>query len=533
MTNKILKRKPLALILAGITASLFSSWVQSATPPDTLVVAKNIEDVITLDPAEAYENSTSEILNNAYSRLVRRDPKNPATIEGDVASTWKVSDDGKTFTFTIRPNEHFPSGRAITADDAVYSLRRVILLNKTPSFLLKTFGWDSKNILQNVYSDGNNVVVHIADSIASDLVLQILASAPGSVLDAKLLEEHTKNNDYGNGWLRTAWAGSGPFSIQTWQPKQAIVLERNPTYFGDKAHLARIIFRHVADSSTQALLLEKGDVDVANNLQPDQLTKLLQNKHFTTVDTLRFTQIYMPLNQTDVPLQNVKVRKALKWLIDYQGIEKNLLQGQWVEHQSFISIGQPGALTENPFHLDVARARKLLDEAGYKNGFDLRMDVENAAPYPDIAQSIQSTFAQAGIRLKLVTSDRRQIVTEYRERKHQTILWHASGSYNDPYVSASDFAYNVDNSANSTNRNRAWRSNWINNNINQLTDKALHERDKAKRIAEYQQLQREMWKVAPFIHLFQQKERLAINTKVKNLITGPSDSTLYDEAIKQ
>ncbi len=347
------------------------------------------------------------------------------------------------------------------------------------------------------------------------------------------MQEHAVNNDYGNGWLRTAWAGNGPFIIKKWIPKQVIVLEKNPTYFGNKSHLNQVVFRHVPDSSTQALLLEKGDIDIASNLQPDQLNNLLKNKAFTTVDTLRFTQIYIPLNQTVDALKKDKVREALKWLIDYQGIEKNLLQGQWITHQSFYGIGQPGVLTDNPYHLDVAKAKQLLDEAGYKQGFELKMDVENTSPYPDIAQSIQSTFALAGVRLKLVTSDRRQIVTEYRDRKHQTILWHASGSYNDPNVSASDFAYNLSNSPSSSNRNRAWRSSWINYDINALTDKALHERDQNKRIAEYQTLQREMWKVSPYIFLFQQKERLATSSRVKYLVTGPSDSTLYNYSIKQ
>lgn len=532
MTFLIKKKQALAILVMSYDA--MAGLAHAATPENALVVAKNLEDVITLDPAEAYENTTGEIINNSYSRLVHRDKTDATKIVGDVAQSWAVSDDGKTYTFTLNPNEYFPSGRKISADDVVYSLQRVILLNKTPAFLLRNFGWNKDNIQKNVEAVDGKVVLHIQDAIAQQLVLQILATSVTSIVDEKLLEQHTKDNDFGNNWLRTAWAGSGPFSIQTWQPKQAIVLEKNNRYYGDKAKIERVIFRHVPDSSTQALLLKKGDVDLAYNLQPDQLSDLMKDKNFTTVDTLKLTQIYMPLNQKVDALKNEKVREALKWLIDYQGIEKNLLKGQWVVHQSFYGIGQRGVITENPYHLDVSKAKALLDEAGYKNGFALKMDVENASPYPDIAQSIQSTFAQAGIKLQLVTSDRRQVVTEYRERKHQTILWHSSVDYNDPNASAADYAYNIDNSEASSNRNRAWRSSWINPDINKLTDTALHEKDETKRIADYQQLQREMWKVSPYIFLFQQKERLATNTHVHNLITGPNyDATIYNYVVKR
>ncbi|WP_215845164.1 ABC transporter substrate-binding protein [Candidatus Pantoea bituminis] len=155
MINIKARIKTLAVAMGGMTLSIFAQHSESATPQNRLVIAKNLEDIITLDPAEAYENTVSEILNNSYSRLVRRDPKNPEIINGDVASSWKVSGDGKTFTFDIRNDGRFPSGRIITPDDVVYSIQRVVLLNKTPSFLLKTFGWDENNIQQNVFIEGD------------------------------------------------------------------------------------------------------------------------------------------------------------------------------------------------------------------------------------------------------------------------------------------------------------------------------------------------------------------------------------------
>ena len=98
------------------------------------------------------------------------------------------------------------------------------------------------------------------------------------MVDSKLVKEHVAavtpsdeykfDNDFGNGWLKTNYAGSGPFKMREWRANEAVVLERNDNYYGEKAKLARVIYRHVKESATQRLMLEKGDIDVARNLQP-------------------------------------------------------------------------------------------------------------------------------------------------------------------------------------------------------------------------------------------------------------------------
>lgn len=521
-----------AVFAAALAVS--ASHALSATPKDTLVVGKNLEDVLTLDPAEAYENTTGEIINNGYARLVRRSAENPAQIVGDVADSWKESDDGKSFTFHIRSGQKFPSGRPVTAEDAAYSFKRVIALSKTPSFLFKIFGWSKDNLDEYIKVEGTDkLVLKTKDAFAPTLVLQVLATSPGSIVDEQVLKQHEKAGDYGNGWLRTAWAGSGPFKIAEWKAKEAIVLQANQAYYGQRPHLERVIFRHLPENSAQALLLSKGDIDAAYNLLPEQIKNLKPASDFTVSNAQKLTQIYIPLNQKNAALANPKVREALRWLIDYDGIAKNLLQGQWFVHQTYYGLGVAGALKDNPYKLDVAKAKKLLNEAGYGKGLSISMDVETGGPYPDIAQSLQSTFREAGVQLNLLQADRRQIVTKYRARAHDTILWHSSSDYIDPNAASSDYALNPDNSENSSIKNRAWRSSWSAPEIDKLTLAAQREKDEKKRAKDYQDLQRTLLKDSAYIFLFQQNEQIVFRSNVKGFINGPSyDSALYTNVRK-
>ena len=131
------------LLLATATAAPFAGWVRiadAAAPKDTAVFAKQIDDIITLDPGECYELSGIEMCTNIYDRLLRYEAEDLNKLVGGVAESWTVSPDGKTFTFKIRPNLKFQSGAPVTAEDVEFSLQRVVLMDKTSAFLLTQLG---------------------------------------------------------------------------------------------------------------------------------------------------------------------------------------------------------------------------------------------------------------------------------------------------------------------------------------------------------------------------------------------------------
>src|ERR1700741_3134168 len=107
----------------------------------------------------------------------------------------------------------------------------------------------------------------------------------------------------------------------------------------------------------------------------------------------------MAMNQNSEHLRNPKVRQAIRWLVDYQGMVNTFLKGQYIVHQSFWPSGFFASYDENPFKLDVAKAKQLLTEGGYAKGFNIQMDTSTGPPFTDIAQNIKQSFAQAGINL--------------------------------------------------------------------------------------------------------------------------------------
>src|SRR3546814_7840881 len=117
----------------------------AATPKDTLVIATSIDDIVSIDPAEAFEFSGGDLLQNTYDRLVELDPKDlSAGYVPGLAASWKVSEDGLTYTFTMREGVKLHSVNPFTAEVAAFSLRRVVVLLKTPSFILTQFGFRSE-----------------------------------------------------------------------------------------------------------------------------------------------------------------------------------------------------------------------------------------------------------------------------------------------------------------------------------------------------------------------------------------------------
>ena len=144
--------------------------------------------------------------------------------------------------------------------------------------------------------------------------------------------------------------------------------------------MKRVIVRHVPEPGTQRLMLEKGDIDIALSLLPDQLVPLAKDKDIKIESFPYSGTWYAAMNQSDDRLKNPKVRLALKHLVDYQGMVNTFLKGRFLVQQAFLPIGIFGAISYNPYKLDVAKAKALLAEAGYPNGFEIRLDVPSTSP---------------------------------------------------------------------------------------------------------------------------------------------------------
>jgi peptide/nickel transport system substrate-binding protein len=510
-------------------ALAFAPSARAEAPKDTVVIAKNIDDIITLDPAETFELSGGEIINNLYTRLVTYDPKDFTKLVGGVAESWAVSDDGKAFLFKIRPGLKFASGRPVTAKDAAYSLQRVVTLGKTPAFILTQFGWTKDNVKDLVTAKSDDVLeLKITEKLAPTLVLNALSAGVASVVDSAEVEAHAKDGDLGYNWLKSASAGSGAFRLIEWKPKEAVALEANGGYYLGAPAAKRIVIRHVPETATQRLLLEKGDADIARDLAPDQIAALAAGGNATVWTDPKQTVVYLGLNQKNPNLAKPKVREAIRWLVDYQGLANSVLKGQYEVHQGFLGKGTFGSLDDTPFTLDVAKAKALLAEAGLPDGFTVSIDVPNSSPYSDIAQSLQATFKQAGIKLDIVQGDQKQVLTKYRARNHDIVLVYWSPDYLDPHSTADFFTRNPDNSDSAKVKTLPWRNTWDIPDLTKQTDSAAVEPDSDKRKAAYLSLQKQIQADSPLVVLFQKVEQAVGRKNVSGYISGPTfDTPVY------
>lgn len=211
-----------------ICAALSVDAAMAATPPSTLIVAQSLDDIVSLDPAESNELSSIQTLPSLYQRLVQADRDDPARLQPMLAASWQENAADKSLRIALRPDAVFASGNKVTSDDVIFSLSRAVKLNKSPAFILNILGWQSDNIdglLARV--DDHTLQLRWTSDISPAVALNLLSTPIASIVDSRTVLTHVSDNDYGNGWLRTHAAGSGPFSLRVYQPHEAIVLDAN------------------------------------------------------------------------------------------------------------------------------------------------------------------------------------------------------------------------------------------------------------------------------------------------------------------
>jgi peptide/nickel transport system substrate-binding protein len=518
-----------------LPACLVALGAHAATPKNTFVMAKDISDIITLDPAEVFELTTGEIIANIYDRVMMFEPENLSELVGGVAESWKTSADGKTITFKIRPGQKFHSGNPVTPEDVEFSLERVVKLNKTPAFIITQFGWNADNVDDLIkVVDSEHVSVTIVEEFSPVLVLNALSAGVASVVDKQLVLEHEKDGDLGYEWLKSNSAGSGAFSLRTWKANELVTLEANEGYRHGAAGMKRVIVRHVSEPSAQRLLIEKGDVDMARNLTPDQIKGIEGNADIAVDGHPKGTIVYMAANASHPILGKPEVVNALRYLIDYDGMAGSFLAGQFVVHQAFWPSGLWAALDDKPYNYNVAEAKALLEQAGHGDGFEVRIDTLTASPFPEIAQAIQATLAKAGIKSEIVTAEGKTLWPMYRARKHELILARWSPDYVDPHSNADAFAHNPDNRLEAKLTGVvAWRNAWADESVNALAVKARNELDLSARKEQYLELQRRLQTAGPFVIMFQQSEQVARRKGVKGFVSGSNfDLVFYRNVTK-
>ena len=527
--------RPFRVLLCALALAFAAAPARAAAPDDTFVMAKDMADVATLDPAEAFEFTTGELVANLYDRILMFEPENPDVLVGGVAESHAVSEDGKELTFRIRRGLRFHSGNPVRPEDVEFSLERVVKLDKTPAFLLTQFGWNADNVEDRVeVVDPRSVRLTIVEDFSPGLVMNVLSAGVGSVVDEQLVLAHEKDGDLGHGWLKSHSAGSGPFRLESWTADESVVLEANPDYRRGPPGMKRVVLRHAPDPAAQRRMLEQGDIDLARNLDSEQVKALRGRPDVVIDDRPTGTIVYLAANASHPILGKAKVVQALRHAVDYQGMAESFLAGQFTVHQAFWPRGLWASYTETPYRLDVEKARSLLAEAGHGDGFEVRIDTLTTPPFPRIARSVQTTLARVGVKTRIAAREGKVLWPRYRGRKHELILAHWSPDYPDPHSNADAFAHNPDNRPEAGLTGvLAWRNAWAQDDLNAMVVRARDEPDPATRRRLYLRLQERLQTEGPYVVMFQQIEQVARRGNVRGFAAGSNfDQVHYRNVTK-
>ena len=249
--------------------------------------------------------------------------------------------------------------------------------------------------------DPQTVVIKIAEPQSPTFLLYCLSANVGGVVDKKTVMQHAQGDDLGNGWLKQNSAGSGPWALRSWRANEFVALDANPNHPAPPK-LKRLLILHRPDPSAQLLALQKGDIDIARTLSPEQLKTLQEDPDYTMVSATKANLVYLAMNQKNANLAKPQVRQAIKWAIDYQAIAKNITPNLYVAAPGVPAEG-PARRADRPAVPEGRRQGEGADEGGRAaNGFEITLDHQSTRRFADIAQAMQADLGAIGIKVRLL-----------------------------------------------------------------------------------------------------------------------------------
>jgi peptide/nickel transport system substrate-binding protein len=400
-------------ILAPVMVALRGSPVQAATPKDVLVVVGE-QGPNSLDTMVPVANDYARLVCwNVYDRLVTHGMKtmpNGATgydvtvMKPELAESWDISPDKKTIIFHLRKDAVFHDGNPVTADDVKWSFDRAVSVGGFATVQMgagsmlkpEQFSVVDAHTFKMTFDKPNRLTM-------PDLVVPIPC-----VINSKLAKQHaTAADPWALDWVQHNDAGGGAFSVASWQPGTEIVFARFDQWkSGPVPKLKRVIYRQIASPGTRRALLEKGDVDVSVGLPPKDYAEMAAAGKLQVIGTpIQNDLVFVDMNVQMKPFDNPKVRQAMAWAIPYQPIMDAALYNRdvpmWGGDAS--KPYPPAWPVVSPYKTDLEKAKQLLAEAGFPNGFKttLSYDLSTATTREPIALLMQESLGKIGVQVTI------------------------------------------------------------------------------------------------------------------------------------
>lgn len=502
-------RQAKALGLAAIMAAALSGTAFAAQ--DTLVIAK-AEDPPTADPGVEISNNGFTLIFAAYEHLVKYDGGTTNVI-GELADSWTVNDAGTEWTFKLKDGHAFDDGSPVDAAAIKFTFDRLKGLAAGPN--------DSFPTLQDVQVVDPLTVKFVLSAPFAPF-LSTLAVAGAAIVNPKVMA-HEVDGDWAKGWLAEHSAGSGAYVLTSWERNQQIVMDANPHYGGAEPALKHVIFKIIREVSSRRLQLENGDVDLIETLPVDQAEAMQGAPGVVIESNPSLYVIYVYMNNKKPPLDDVRVRQAISYAMDYQGLVDGVFQGQAEQMRGAIPDGMWGHDPEGfQFTYDLDKAKALLDEAGVSD-LHLTFTYSNAdVGWEPAGIALQAALAEIGVTLDLqnvADTTKRQMVVN-GETDLATGAW--TPDYADPFIFM-NLWYDPDRFGGPGNR-----AFYENPEVTALIREAASITDQEKRTQLYIDAQKIATMDAPYILLLQKNDLFAMRDTVKGYVYNPMLLQIYN-----
>jgi peptide/nickel transport system substrate-binding protein len=488
----------------------------------TITVQFTTSNPQTLDPHIANESQSNLIALSLYESLVAY-KYGTTDIEPRLATEWKLSDDGKTYTFKLRPNVKFTDGTPFDAEAVKVSFERLAGMGKGPAFVLAGI-FDRLDVV-------DPMTVNVVLKTPVGHFLSMLPKA--FIVNPKLVKEGGTADDK---WAEKVFAekasGTGPFDLEKWEQNQQVVFVKKKEYWGlpDRPKVDRVVFRIIPEQATAQLMLERGELDLwGSGISVDALPRLKTNQQVVISEDPTLVALYIQVSQVKPPLDNLKVRQAIALAFDYQGFIEGVYQGHATQAQGVVSKGTPFHDTSLPLPTkDIAKAKQLLAESGVNvSGLELEyVAVSGDPPEKGAGLILQEGLKELGIGLKLAELQWPAMVSRMQTEDRAQNM-HLYGYYRfPPYADPDAFFFGP---FHTTQQIKGFNGTFYGNaETDGLMDRARTATDPKEREQLYQTLQKRLMDDVAVLALANPTSITAYRSTLKNYkYTPPWHQTVY------
>ena len=464
------------------------------------------EDIENLDPAHLVRGYDIALV--LYSNLLKYKPGSSELVP-DAAEEVDVSEDGKIITFKLKEGIQFHKGYGeMTAEDVKFSFERIIDPDQNSEYVAD---WQT---LERVEVTGRYTGKIILKDALASLLVTTIPFTPGSIVSKEAYEE------MGNKFA-TNPIGSGPYYLEKWEPEQVLVLKRFEEYFDEKPNIDKIELYPLVDKNISEMNFDKGDLDVTEiSLDSIDRYKAESDVDVHILSALKYG--FIGFNHKYPPFDNINVRKALRYAIDVDMIIDGAYNGVPERANAMIAPGILGYWEDAPqYNVNLEKARNLLDEAGYPDGFEVEMVTTSNPLYMNICQIAKENLRKIGVEVNIKIIETSAWYEYVGKESHPIMFFETFSLTLDPGYWVEWFT---------TDQVGKWNFlKWSNSRYDELADEAAIMMDLEKREEMYIEMQKIMDEEAAIIWLTNGAKAYVSNERVKPVFLGHYNQYRYWE----